>query len=106
MVKCVSENRQGPVSSAKMAEAGENISVVVSLIIFWVFPDTIDCLGYINRLRLQVRVRNLIEREKNSNQSKAFSTEDSTDVVQKSNKKRQVSNCCLIYSNNIHYYSL
>ena len=51
-------------------------------------------LGYIDRLRLQVRVRNLIEREKNSNQSKAFSTEDSTDVVQKSNKKRQVSNCC------------
>ena len=45
MVKCVSENTQGPVSSAKMAEAGENISVVVSLIISWVFPDTIDCLG-------------------------------------------------------------
>ena len=51
--------------------------------------------GYINRFHKQVRVRNLIEREKNSNQSKAFSTEDSTDVVQKSNKKRQASNCCL-----------
>ena len=38
----------------------------------------------------QVRMRNLIERERNSNQSKAFSTEDSTDVVQKSNKKRFV----------------
>ena len=38
----------------------------------------------------KVRVRNLIERERNSNQSKAFSTEDSTDVVQKSNKKRYV----------------
>ena len=45
MVKCVSENTQGPVSSAKMAEAGENISVVVSLIMSRVSPYTIDCLG-------------------------------------------------------------
>ena len=54
--------------------------------------------GYIKRSHWQVRARNLIERERNSNQSKAFSTEDSTDVVQKSNKKRQVPNCCLKYS--------
>ena len=81
-----------------MAEAGENISVVVSLIMSLVFPDIVIYLSrgpLIKRLHKQVRVRNLIEREKNSNQSKAFSTEDSTDVVQKSNKKRQVLHCYL-----------
>ena len=95
MVKCVSENTQGPVSFAKMAEAGENISVVVSLKHLGCLLTLLTVWGYINRFHKQVRVRNLIEREKNSNQSKAFSTEDSTDVVQKSNKKRQASNCCL-----------
>ena len=67
-----------------MAEAGENISVVVSFY-------QISYLSFSNMTDLsQVRMRNLIERERNSNQSKAFSTEDSTDVVQKSNKKRYV----------------
>ena len=66
-----------------MAEAGENISVVVSFykIFYLSFSNMTDMS--------QVRMRNLIERERNSNQSKAFSTEDSTDVVQKSNKKRK-----------------
>ena len=45
MVKCVSEYTQGPVSSAKMAEAGENISVVVSLIMSRMFPDIVIYLG-------------------------------------------------------------
>ena len=72
-----------PVSST-MAEAGENISVVVSFY-------QISYLSFSNMIDLsQVRMRNLIERERSSNQSKAFSTEDSTDVVQKSNKKRFV----------------
>ena len=65
-----------------MAEAGENISVVVSFYKISYFSNMTDLS--------QVRMRNLIERERNSNQSKAFSTEDSTDVVQKSNKKRFV----------------
>ena len=43
-----------------------------------------------------MRVRSLIERERNSNQSKAFSTEDSTDVVQKSNKKRFVYSALIL----------
>ena len=41
-------------------------------------------------------MRSLIERERNSNQSKAFSTEDSTDVVQKSNKKRFVYSALIL----------
>ena len=96
MVKCVSEHagarlvRQDGRGGGKYQRGGKSLACLgcfLTLLTVW---------GYINRLRLQVRVRNLIEREKNSNQSKAFSTEDSTDVVQKSNKKRQVLNC---YSN-------
>ena len=52
----------------------------------------------------QVRMRNLIEREKNANQSKAFSTEDSTDVVQKSNKKRQVDKLLMVNFDQSHLF--
>ena len=77
-----------PVSST-MAEAGENISVVVSFYQKSLQRQLVPHLSKIIDCS-KVRVRNLIERERNSNQSKAFSTEDSTDVVQKSNKKRYV----------------
>ena len=95
MVKCVSEYagarlvRQDGRGGGEYKRGGKSKT--------W-FGRFLLSQGYIKRSHWQVRVRNLIERERNSNQSKAFSTEDSTDVVQKSNKKRQVPNCCLKYS--------
>ena len=95
MVKCVSDHtgarlvRQDGRGGGEYKRGGKSKT--------W-FGRFLLSQGYIKRSHWQVRVRNLIERERNSNQSKAFSTEDSTDVVQKSNKKRQVPNCCLKYS--------
>ena len=90
------QTTQGPVSSVRMAEGGGEYKRGGKSKTW--FGRFLLSQGYIKRSHWQVRARNLIERERNSNQSKAFSTEDSTDVVQKSNKKRQVPNCCLKYS--------